>query len=164
MVGSEIFLVETYMSTFYLFFLVEQKCHWTMASWTWSNWRPWIRIFFQGKEIPLLFLAGTPSASSRYETTYIGSSAAEWSKEADFLDWFDQDFSDSESYQESKRWSSKSHISVVHLAESKPLYRTSLYPQRPQQLQHFLSEPILVPKSSFNSFPPPGGQSQQSSP
>ncbi|KAK6784684.1 hypothetical protein RDI58_018139 [Solanum bulbocastanum] len=92
------------------------------------------------------------------------SSAAEWSKEADFLDGFDQDFSDSESYQESKRWSSQPHLSAVHLAESKPLYRTSSYPQRPQQLQHFLSEPILVPKSSFSSFPPPGGQSQQSSP
>ncbi|XP_055823839.1 protein PAT1 homolog 2-like isoform X2 [Solanum dulcamara] len=92
------------------------------------------------------------------------SSAAEWSKEADFPDWFDQDFSDSESYQESKRWSSQPHPSAVHLAKSKPLYRTSSYPQRPQQLQHFLSEPILVPTSSFNSFPPPGGQSQQSSP
>ncbi|KAH0650703.1 hypothetical protein KY284_030615 [Solanum tuberosum] len=74
------------------------------------------------------------------------SSAAEWSKEANFLDWFDQDFSESESYQESKRWSSQPHISVVHLAESKPLYRTSSYPQRPQQLQQFLSEPILSNK------------------
>ncbi|KAG5596352.1 hypothetical protein H5410_037584 [Solanum commersonii] len=84
-----------------------------------------------------------------------GLSAVEWSKKANFLDWFDQDFSDSESYQESKKWPSQPHISVVHLAESKPLYRTSSYPQQPQQLQHFLSEPILVPKSLFNSFPPP---------
>ncbi|XP_009602223.1 protein PAT1 homolog 2 [Nicotiana tabacum] len=92
------------------------------------------------------------------------SSAAEWTKESDFPDWFDQNLSDSECYQESKRWSSQPHLSAVHLAESKPLYRTSSYPQQPQQLQHFLSEPILVPKSSFSSFPPPGGQSQQSSP
>ncbi|XP_016457319.2 protein PAT1 homolog 1 [Nicotiana tabacum] len=92
------------------------------------------------------------------------SSAAEWTKEADFPDWFDQNLSDSECYQESKRWSSQPHLSAVHLAESKPLYRTSSYPEQPQQLQHFLSEPILVPKSSFSSFPPPDGQSQQSSP
>ncbi|MCD7448176.1 hypothetical protein HAX54_039132 [Datura stramonium] len=92
------------------------------------------------------------------------SSAAEWSKEADFPDWFDQNFSDSECYQESKRWSSQPHLSAVHFAESQPLYRTSSYPQQPQQLQHFLSEPIFVPKSSFNSLPPQGGQSEQSSP
>lgn len=42
------------------------------------------------------------------------SLAAEWSKEADFLNWFDQDFSDSESYQEAKD-GLHSHISVVHL-------------------------------------------------
>ncbi|KAL7086605.1 hypothetical protein ACP275_13G011000 [Erythranthe tilingii] len=50
----------------------------------------------------------------------------------------------------------------MYLQESKPLYRTSSYPEQQQQLQHFNSEPILVPKSSFTSFPPPG--SQQASP
>ncbi|XP_059318390.1 protein PAT1 homolog 1-like [Lycium ferocissimum] len=93
------------------------------------------------------------------------SSAAEWAKEADFHDWFDQHLSDTECYQESKKWSSQPHISAVHLAESKPLYRTSSYPEQPpqpQQLQHYLSEPILLPKSSYTSFPPPGGRSQPS--
>ncbi|KAK4372975.1 hypothetical protein RND71_008359 [Anisodus tanguticus] len=113
------------------------------------------------------------------------SSAAEWVKEADFHDWFDQHLSDTECYQERKKWSSQPHISAVHLAESKPLYRTSSYPEQPpqpqqlqhhlsrtssypeqppqpQQLQHHLSEPILLPKSAFTSFPPPGGRSQPS--
>ncbi|PHU17829.1 hypothetical protein BC332_13524 [Capsicum chinense] len=93
------------------------------------------------------------------------SSAAEWAKEADFHDWFDQNLSDTECFQERKKWSSQPHISAVHLAESKPLYRTSSYPDQPpqlQQLQHYSSEPILLPKSSFTSFPPPGGRSQPS--
>ncbi|XP_057463293.1 protein PAT1 homolog 1-like [Actinidia eriantha] len=54
------------------------------------------------------------------------------------------------------------HTSLC-LAEAKPLHRTSSYPQRQPQ-QHFSSEPILVPKLSFTSFPPPGGRSQQASP
>lgn len=80
--------------------------------------------------------------------------------------------SDSECYEEGKRWSSQPQLS-----SSRPLYRTSSYPQQQQQLQrtssypqqqaqlqHFASEPILVPKSSFTSFPPPGGRSEQASP
>ncbi|CAI9787118.1 unnamed protein product [Fraxinus pennsylvanica] len=88
------------------------------------------------------------------------SSAAEWAQEPDFPypDWLDHHMSDSECYQESKRWSSQPHLSSLQLPESKPLYRTSSYPEQPQQLQHFSSEPILVPKSSFTSFPPPGSQ------
>ncbi|PHU07928.1 hypothetical protein BC332_24417 [Capsicum chinense] len=92
------------------------------------------------------------------------SSAAEWAKETDFPDCLDQHLSDSECYQESKRWSSQPHFSPVHLSDSKPLYRTSSYPEQPQQLQRFSSEPILLPKSSFTSLPPPGGRSQQASP
>ncbi|PSS36207.1 Nuclear factor erythroid 2-related factor 1 like [Actinidia chinensis var. chinensis] len=67
-----------------------------------------------------------------------------------------------ESFEEGKKWSSQPHT-TLHLAETKPLYRTSSYPLQQQQ-QHFSSEPILVPKSSFTSFPPPGGGSQQASP
>ncbi|GFZ18562.1 topoisomerase II-associated protein PAT1 [Actinidia rufa] len=47
----------------------------------------------------------------------------------------------------------------LRLAKTKPLHRTLSYPQ-----QHFSSEPILVPKSSFTSFPPPGGRAQKASP
>uniref|UniRef100_A0A5B7AT93 Uncharacterized protein n=1 Tax=Davidia involucrata TaxID=16924 RepID=A0A5B7AT93_DAVIN len=97
------------------------------------------------------------------------SSAAEWAQEADFPNWFDQHIFDTESTQEGKRWSSQPHSSSAHLAESQPLYRTSSYPeQQPQgpqhQLQHYSSEPIPVPKSSFTSYPPPGGRSQHASP
>ncbi|CAL5328494.1 unnamed protein product [Camellia sinensis] len=96
-----------------------------------------------------------------------GSSAAEWSQEADFPDCLDPHIYDTQSSQEGKRWSSQPHNSV-RIAETKPLYRTSSYPlqqqQQQQQQQHFSSEPILVPKSSFTSFPPPGGRSQQASP
>nr|GEX14584.1 protein PAT1 homolog 1-like [Tanacetum cinerariifolium] len=55
--------------------------------------------------------------------------------------------------------------------ESKNLHRTSSYPeQHHQQQQHlghnlqFSSEPVPVPKSSFISYPPPGGGTPQFSP
>ncbi|PIA37789.1 hypothetical protein AQUCO_03000370v1 [Aquilegia coerulea] len=91
------------------------------------------------------------------------SSAAEWTQEPGFTDWLDQNIFDLEKFQEGKRWSSQPHL-ANRLNESKPLYRTSSYPQEPLQHQQFSSEPILVPKSSFTSYPPPGGRSQQGSP
>ncbi|KAI4333346.1 hypothetical protein L6164_018173 [Bauhinia variegata] len=78
--------------------------------------------------------------------------------------WFDQHIYDNESAQDGKRWSSQPHSSLAYLQESKPLYRTSSYPDQRQPQPHFSSEPILVSKSSFTSFPPPGGRSQQASP
>lgn len=86
------------------------------------------------------------------------SSATEWTRDTDFPEWFDSHMSDSECYEENKRWSSQPHLSSMFLSESKPLYRTSSYPQEQPQLLHFSSEPILAPKSSFTSFPPPGSQ------
>lgn len=95
------------------------------------------------------------------------SSAAEWALETDFPEWIDQQQqqhnSDSEYYQEGKRWSSQPHL--LSESSNRPLYRTSSYPEQQQQLQqqlqqqqhYFSSEPVLVPKSSFTSFPPPGG-------
>ncbi|KAJ1387193.1 hypothetical protein SESBI_40189 [Sesbania bispinosa] len=77
--------------------------------------------------------------------------------------WFDQHLYDSETTQDSKRWSSQPHSSIAHLEESRSLYRTSLYPDKQQELPHFPSEPILVP-NSFTSYPPPGGRAQQASP
>ncbi|KAK0585198.1 hypothetical protein LWI29_024558 [Acer saccharum] len=91
------------------------------------------------------------------------SSATEWAQDGDFGSWLDQHMFDTENEQEEKRWSSHPQPSSARFAESKPLYRTSSYPQ--QQVQHhFSSEPILVPKSNFTSFPPPGSRSQQASP
>ncbi|KAK6157911.1 hypothetical protein DH2020_012159 [Rehmannia glutinosa] len=91
------------------------------------------------------------------------SSATEWARDSDFPDLLDHHMSDSECYEENKRWSSQPHLSSMYLPESQPLCRTSSYPQQQQQpLQHCSSEPILVPKSSFTSFPPPGSQQQAS--
>ncbi|KAK7342864.1 hypothetical protein VNO80_25820 [Phaseolus coccineus] len=78
--------------------------------------------------------------------------------------WFDQHFYDSENTEDGNRWSSHPHSSTAQLQESKTLYRTSSYPDKRQELTRFSSEPILAPKSSFTSYPPPGGRSQQSSP
>lgn len=86
------------------------------------------------------------------------SSATEWTREADLSDWIDQHISDSESYEENKRWSSQPHHSSLYAPEYKPLHRTSSYPEQQPQLQRFSSEPILVPESSFTSFPPPGSE------
>ncbi|XP_074379922.1 protein PAT1 homolog 2-like [Apium graveolens] len=91
------------------------------------------------------------------------SSAAEWSKELDFPDWLDQQISDTESCQESKRWSSQPHLSPVHVPESKSIYRTSSYPLQQHQ-QQFPNEINLESKSAFTSYPPPGSISQFSSP
>ena len=80
--------------------------------------------------------------------------------------WLDQHFYDSETVDDEKRWSSHPHSSISHIEEPKPLYRTSSYPDKRQELPRFSSEPLLAPKSSFTSYPPPGGggRSQQSSP
>ncbi|XP_059449555.1 protein PAT1 homolog 2-like [Corylus avellana] len=91
------------------------------------------------------------------------SSAAEWAQDGDFGNWLDQHIYDSETAQEEKRWSSQPQPSARH-AEPNSLYRTSSYPQEQPVLHHYNSEPILVPKSTFTSFPPPGSRSEQGSP
>ncbi|KAL6570516.1 hypothetical protein OROGR_000066 [Orobanche gracilis] len=92
------------------------------------------------------------------------SSATDWARDADIPDWLDHHMSDSEYYEESSRWSSQPHLSQLFLSEPRPLHRTSSYPeQHHQPLQHCSSEPILVPESTFTSFPPPGSQRQPSS-
>ncbi|MQL91860.1 hypothetical protein Taro_024475 [Colocasia esculenta] len=91
------------------------------------------------------------------------SSTADWSQDADFSKWLDQQILDAENVQEGKRWWSQPQSSSARGAESRPLYRTSTYPQQQQQQQqHSPVEPVLVPKSSFTSYPPPGGRSQAS--
>ncbi|KAL3851054.1 hypothetical protein ACJIZ3_012936 [Penstemon smallii] len=98
------------------------------------------------------------------------SSAAEWAREAEFTNWYDPRTFDAETTQENKQWPPQQYSSS-HLMESKSLHRTSSYPdqqQHPNQQQnlhhHYSSEPILIPKSSFTSYPPPGGKSPQASP
>lgn len=75
------------------------------------------------------------------------NSTTEWTHRDD-LNWFDQNPYDSEaSLDGSRRLSSQPYSSLGHLQESKPLYRTSTYPeqQRQQQnnyLQHGSSESV----------------------
>ncbi|KAE8690117.1 lysine-specific histone demethylase 1-like protein 1 [Hibiscus syriacus] len=58
------------------------------------------------------------------------SSANDWAQDGEFLNWMDQHMFDTEDAQESKRWSSQPQSSSAHFSESKPLYRTSSYPQQ----------------------------------
>ncbi|XVF71189.1 hypothetical protein PTKIN_Ptkin12aG0016300 [Pterospermum kingtungense] len=92
------------------------------------------------------------------------SSATEWAQDAEYVNWIDQHMFDLEDAQEGKRWSSLPQPSAAHVAESTPLYRASSYPQKQPQLHRFSSEPIVGPKSTFTSFPPPGSIGQQPSP
>ncbi|CAI9772813.1 unnamed protein product [Fraxinus pennsylvanica] len=101
------------------------------------------------------------------------SSAAEQAQEAGFPRWFDQSAFDAESAGDSKGLLSQLYSSSAQFMESKSLYRASSYPEPPQQHSHqnqeqnlhqHYSEPILIPKSPFTSYPPPGGRSQQASP
>ncbi|XP_042442314.1 protein PAT1 homolog 1-like [Zingiber officinale] len=85
------------------------------------------------------------------------SSNADWIQETDFPRWIDHQILDVEDVQDNKRWSSQPLVTPSQFDELKPLYRTSSHPH---QLQHLHSvESISVPKSSFTSYPPPGGQS-----
>ncbi|XP_050232671.1 protein PAT1 homolog 1-like [Mercurialis annua] len=89
------------------------------------------------------------------------SSATDRAQDEELANWLDQQMFDNENGQEGKRWSSQPQPSSARYSESKPLHRTSSYPQEQPQLQRYSSEPILVPKSNFTSFPPPGGINQQ---
>ncbi|XP_039001002.1 protein PAT1 homolog 1-like isoform X2 [Hibiscus syriacus] len=69
------------------------------------------------------------------------SSANEWAQDGEFLNWMDQHVFDTEDAQEGKRWSSQPQSSAAHFSESKPLYRTSSYPQQqPESLFMFDTE------------------------
>ncbi|XP_062009160.1 protein PAT1 homolog 2-like [Rosa rugosa] len=91
------------------------------------------------------------------------SSATDWAQDGDFGNWLDQQMFDTDNSLDGKRWSSQPQSSARY-PESKPLQRTSSYPEQPPVLQHYSSEPIIVPKSAYTSFPPPGNRSQGGSP
>ncbi|KAG2618216.1 hypothetical protein PVAP13_3NG258252 [Panicum virgatum] len=83
------------------------------------------------------------------------SLTTDWVQDSDFISWVDQGMLDGDEFLDSKRWCSQLQSSP-HFGESKPLSRTSSYPDQP--LQHRSSEPILLHRStSFTSYPPPGG-------
>ncbi|KAE8722303.1 lysine-specific histone demethylase 1-like protein 1 [Hibiscus syriacus] len=85
------------------------------------------------------------------------SSAADWAQDGDYAFMMDQHIFDAEDAQEGNRWSSQPQTSS-HLSVSKPLYRTSSYPEKQPMLHRFSSEPIFGPKSNFMPFPAPGSQ------
>ncbi|KAL1220643.1 PAT1-like protein 2 [Cardamine amara subsp. amara] len=87
------------------------------------------------------------------------SSATDWTQENEFTSWLDQHMIEEQAQE--ANWSSSQPQSS---ANSKSLYRTSSYPEQQTHLHHYSSEPILVPESTFTSFPSPGKRSQQSSP
>lgn len=79
----------------------------------------------------------------------------EWAHGEDLPDWYGQQILDSDSMKDDKAWSAKPFSAL----DPK---RTSPYPEPQRQLhqshnqQQFPSEPIIVPKSSFVSYPPQG--------
>ncbi|KAJ1263602.1 hypothetical protein BS78_09G198400 [Paspalum vaginatum] len=82
------------------------------------------------------------------------SLTTDWAQDTDFPSWVDQGILDGDEFLDSKQWCSQLQSSP-HFGESKPLSRTSSYPDQP--LQHRSSEPILHRSTSFTSYPPPGG-------
>ncbi|XP_012087423.1 protein PAT1 homolog isoform X2 [Jatropha curcas] len=93
------------------------------------------------------------------------SSAAEWVQGEEFPNWFDQQqLLDYERIQDGKRQSSQPYSYTAHISESMSPYRQSSYPEPQQHHQQLSSEPILVPKSCYTSYHPPGVQSPQASP
>ncbi|XVE72365.1 hypothetical protein DITRI_Ditri11bG0033600 [Diplodiscus trichospermus] len=57
------------------------------------------------------------------------SSVTDWGQEGEFVNWIDPHIFDVEDAQEGKRWSSQPQSTSARIAETKPLYRASSYPQ-----------------------------------
>ncbi|KAH6787893.1 topoisomerase II-associated protein [Perilla frutescens var. hirtella] len=89
-------------------------------------------------------VSGPTSAGVRpYWDSRESSSAAEWVQEADNINLFDRRNFNAETTHETEQWSSQPYSSVRFMESN---------------------EPILIPKSPFTTYPPPGGGSEQSSP
>ncbi|ONK64965.1 uncharacterized protein A4U43_C07F31980 [Asparagus officinalis] len=73
------------------------------------------------------------------------SSTADWTQEADFSIWRDQQVLDAENVQDGKRWRSQPHKSAAWFAEAKPLHRTTSYPHPLPQPPHSSTDAIHVP-------------------
>ncbi|XP_010539589.1 PREDICTED: protein PAT1 homolog 1 isoform X2 [Tarenaya hassleriana] len=107
---------------------------------------------------------GTITDSGSRQNSFV----AEWSQGQgeDYPNWYSRQILDSDAMSDSKGWATQ-NFSSQHLVEQKNLHRTASYPE-PQHQQHqphhhqqFSSEPILVPKSSYSSYPRPGGRSPE---
>nr|CAD1834593.1 unnamed protein product [Ananas comosus var. bracteatus] len=82
------------------------------------------------------------------------STATDWALEPGFSNWLDQQILGADNAQDGKRWWSQPHpsSSSAHFRQCRPLYRTSSSPQ--QQQLYDPNEPIPVPKSPYNLYPP----------
>ncbi|KAJ6802120.1 protein PAT1-like protein 1-like [Iris pallida] len=98
---------------------------------------------------------GTGVAGVRRTFSRESSITPVWAQEQVFSDRFNQHIVDAKNANDAKRWSSQPDLPSAF----KPLYRASSHPQQPhhQWQEGIPSEPVLVPRSSFTSYPPPGG-------
>ncbi|XP_078436860.1 protein PAT1 homolog 1-like [Wolffia australiana] len=94
------------------------------------------------------------------------SSTADWSQDADFSDWAIQRGFDPENILGEKRWWSQPQSPSSPVAQSKPLYRTTTYPQQqpllggPSSPPPPPAPPLLLRHSSVPlNLPPPHAQS-----
>lgn len=93
------------------------------------------------------------------------SSAAERAQDADSTSWVDQRAFGAEAFYEGQNLLSQSYSSSTHITEPNSLHRTSTYPEpHPLQRQQHSTEPIIIPNSSFSSYPPHVGTSPHASP
>ncbi|CAF2207183.1 hypothetical protein HID58_028086 [Brassica napus] len=88
------------------------------------------------------------------------SLAPDWTYRAEIPDWYGQQLLDSDAIKDDKAWSGQPFSAL----DPK---RTTQHPEPQRQLhqnhnqQQFPSDPILVPKSSFVSYPPPSSISPE---
>ncbi|KAK8480228.1 hypothetical protein V6N13_052376 [Hibiscus sabdariffa] len=93
------------------------------------------------------------------------SSAIDWAQDGEFLNWMGQHVFDTEDAQEGKRWSSQPQSSSARFSESKPLYRTSSYPQQqPEHLFMFDTEDAQEGKRWFSQPQPSPARFSESKP
>ncbi|KAJ6843523.1 protein PAT1-like protein 1-like [Iris pallida] len=97
---------------------------------------------------------GTGDADVRGLFSRESSLTTSWVQEPKFPNRFNQHILGAEETHDAKRWSSQPDGP----SDSNPLYRTSSYPLQlhHQQQESIPSEPVLVARSSFTSYPPPG--------
>ncbi|KAG0473834.1 hypothetical protein HPP92_015691 [Vanilla planifolia] len=90
------------------------------------------------------------------------SSTVDWTPEPEFSNWLDQQILDAGSVQDGNhRWWSQPQSSSACHSQPKSLYRASSYPEQPVLQQH-MRDPVLLPNSSFTSYPPLGDRLESS--
>ncbi|GAB2242840.1 hypothetical protein Droror1_Dr00019615 [Drosera rotundifolia] len=85
--------------------------------------------------------------------------------DSEYGGWLEQCMLEGQHALHGKRWSSQPDPSSSLLGDFRHLYRASSYPeqqlQQQQMHQYFSNKPLLAPKSSFTSLPPPNDRVRQ---